>query len=289
MVAARRIFDSVVSQKMANEEGDTVEYRRSNRRGEGQLALPNDFHVGQLVNVIEGKASHQAKIEKIENEKATVRWLSWKGGAVAQVHQLRPIWDGLTRTRKKTDLFGSSPQLKPRGESSSSLLRKPKLPMRYYRKLPMFEGKPEITQEAKESKELLERVNPPPIDARGPSTAETERSPILSASYKALIFTAFNELYDVVQEYLRRQDCQVTTEHYLRRRKMKKAPFIQIKYTGVDILAMGAMMIEEEWRPDVIELFESARKVNKGREAVRKLVRHYIAKKHSREEAMKLF
>ncbi len=70
---------------------------------------------------------------------------------------------------------------------------------------------------------------------------------------------------------------------------MKKAPFIQIKYTGDDILAMGAMMIEEEWRPDVIELFESARKVNKGREAVRKLVRHYIAKKRSREEAMKLF
>ena len=118
-------------------------------------------------------------------------------------------------------------------------------------------------------------------DAQGPSTAETERSPILSPSYKALIHTAFNESYDG----------QVTTKHYMRRRKMKKAPFIQIQYTGVDILAMGAMMIEEEWRTDVIELFESARKVNKGREAVRKLVRHYIAKKHlqrSREEAMKL-
>ncbi len=46
---------------------------------------------------------------------------------------------------------------------------------------------------------------------------------------------------------------------------MKKAPFIQIKYTGVDILAMGAMMIEEEWRTDVIELFESARKVKRKR------------------------
>ncbi len=29
MVAARRIFDNVVLQKMANEEGDAVEYRRS--------------------------------------------------------------------------------------------------------------------------------------------------------------------------------------------------------------------------------------------------------------------
>ena len=83
MVAARRIFDTVVLQKMANEEGDAVEYRRSNLRGEGQLALPYDFYVGQLVNVIEGKVSHQARIEKIENEKATVRWLNWKGGAVA--------------------------------------------------------------------------------------------------------------------------------------------------------------------------------------------------------------
>ena len=67
-------------------------------------------------------------------------------------------------------------------------------------------------------------------------------------------------------------------------------PIIQIKYTGLDILVMG-VMIAEEWRPDVIELFDFAEKVNEGREAVRKLVRHYIAKKHlqrSREEAMKL-
>ena len=35
MVAARRIFDTVVLQKLANEEGDAVEYRRSNLRGEG--------------------------------------------------------------------------------------------------------------------------------------------------------------------------------------------------------------------------------------------------------------
>ena len=71
---------------------------------------------------------------------------------------------------------------------------------------------------------------------------------------------------------------------------MKKAPFIQIKYTGLDILAMAGM-IAEEWRPDVIELFDFSEKINKGREAVRKLVRHYLAKKHlqrSREEAMKL-
>ena len=67
-------------------------------------------------------------------------------------------------------------------------------------------------------------------------------------------------------------------------------PIIQIKYTGLDILVMG-VMIAEEWRLDVIELFDFAEKVNEGREAVRKLVRHYIAKKHllcSREETMKL-
>ena len=85
--------------------------------------------------------------------------------------------------------------------------------------------------------------------------------------------------------------CQVKSEHFMGRRKMKIAPpIIQIKYTGLDILVMG-VMIAEEWRPDVIELFDFAEKVNEGREAVRKLVRHYIAKKHlqrSREEAMKL-
>ena len=67
----------------------------------------------------------------------------------------------------------------------------------------------------------------------------------------------------------------------------RRNPCIQIKYTGLDILAMG-VMIAEEWRPDVIKLFDFAEKINKGREAVRKLVRHYIDKKHSREEAMKL-
>ncbi len=63
-----------------------------------------------------------------------------------------------------------------------------------------------------------------------------------------------------------------------------------IKYTGLDILAMGVMIAE--WRPDVMELFDFAGKINKGREAVKKLVRHYIAKKRlqrSIEEAMKLW
>ena len=56
----------------------------------------------------------------------------------------------------------------------------------------------------------------------------------------------------VVQEYHWRQDCQVTTEHFMGRRKMKIAlPFIQIKYTSLDILAM-AFMIADMWRPDVI-------------------------------------
>ena len=60
---------------------------------------------------------------------------------------------------------------------------------------------------------------------------------------------------------------------------MKIAPNkIQTKYTGLDILAMGVMLAE--WRPDVRELFEFAGKINKRREAVKKLVRHYIAKKH---------
>ncbi len=81
---------------------------------------------------------------------------------------------------------------------------------------------------------------------------------------------------EVVQEYWR-QNCLVTPEHsIMRRREMKIAPLFQIKYTGLDILAMGAMLAE--WRPDVMELFEFAGKINKRREAVKKLVRHYIAK-----------
>ena len=144
-MAARRIFDCVVLQKMANEEGDAVEYRRSKRESiitdkmaafhmgkerksskaaattrhdgggeevggsdtegdvakelgsgnkdnggeeeehqgddddeisaisspganiqEGQLLPhPYNFYVGQLVNVIAGKASHQASIVTI--------------------------------------------------------------------------------------------------------------------------------------------------------------------------------------------------------------------------------
>jgi sentrin-specific protease 1 len=478
MVAARRIFDQVVLQTMAIEEGDGVEYRRRSKRQrvttdkmaifqtgkekgssaaattrhdmgreevggigtEGDVAeevrgnisgapstsLPHDFYVGQLVNVIEGKASHQASIEVIEKEQATVRWSGWKGCDVVQVNQLCPIWVNSPRKRKQTDLYGFS-QLKP--ATTSTRIQK-RLPMRHYRKLQMLEEQPEITQE------LLERANPntpqvekkledaedrklpmleeqpeitqeaeestlrsPPApskiwhcpdctypnwwdwggpicnlcgtacptswrppppspaatrllkqklpmrhyrklpekevesssdcaqdatlsraliysatlhlnmysetssvsDVQGLSTAKAGgRSIISSPEFRVLISTELDALRcnmvegkeeGVVQEYLRRQDCQVTTEHFMGRRKIKIAPpIIQIKYTGLDILAMG-VMIAEEWRPDVIELIDFAEKINKGREAVRKLVRHYIAKKHlqrSREETMKL-
>jgi hypothetical protein len=73
---------------------------------EGQLLPhPYNFYVRQLVNVIAGKASHQASIVTIENEKATVRWMTWKGVVDVQVNQLCPIWDGLKRKRKQIDLF----------------------------------------------------------------------------------------------------------------------------------------------------------------------------------------
>jgi hypothetical protein len=222
MVAARRIFDYVVLHRMANEEGDGVEYRRRSKRqqvttdkmatfqmgkekgsnaaattrhdmggeevagigtegdvvekvrgnisGAPTTSLPHDFYVGQLVNVIEGKASHQASIEVIKNEQATVRWSGWKGRDVVQVNQLRPIWVDSPRKRKQTDLYGFS-QLKP--ATTATRIQK-QLPMRCYRKLPMLEEQPEITQEAvleeqpeitqeaEESKELLERANPNP-------------------------------------------------------------------------------------------------------------------------------
>jgi hypothetical protein len=88
-------------------EGDVAKEVRGNISGAPTTSLPYDFYVGQLVNVIEGKASHQATIDKVENEKATVRWMTWKGVAVVQVNQLRPIWDGSKRKRKEIDLFGS--------------------------------------------------------------------------------------------------------------------------------------------------------------------------------------
>ena len=101
----------------------------------------------------------------------------------------------------------------------------------------------------------------------------------------------------VVHEYWR-QDCLVsfdtvatTTGLFMGRRERKKTPNkTQTKYTGLDI---PCYVVMERW-----ELFEFARKVNNRREAVRELVRQYIAKEkllrqciatvHSREEAMKL-
>ena len=67
------------------------------------LPHPYTFHVGELINVNVGKASHQALILLIENEKATVRWMTWKGVDDVQVNQLRPICDGSKRKRQQTD------------------------------------------------------------------------------------------------------------------------------------------------------------------------------------------
>jgi sentrin-specific protease 1 len=324
-------------------EGDVAKEVRGNISGAPTTSLPYDFYVGQLVNVIEGKASHQATIDKVENEKATVRWMTWKGVAVVQVNQLRPIWDGSKRKRKEIDLFGST-QLKP--AATATRLLKPKLPMRHYRKLPIPEKEPE--KKLEEAEEPLKRkTNPPPIvhgstrfrrnqrplliqrglfdhlqnfrgaqtsayfarnnciekdncieienaigsiivknsetssdsDAQGLSTAETISAGKAGgrSTISALYITALDALSSPLQEY------RIP-------RKMKIAPLFQIKYTGLDILAMGVMIAE--WRPDVMELFDFAGKINKGREAVKKLVRHYIAKKRlqrSIEEAMKLW
>jgi hypothetical protein len=67
---------------------------------------PYVFSEGELVNVIDGKASHQANIVSINDEMATVKWKMWKGQAEVEVNQLRPICDGSKRKRKQTDRFG---------------------------------------------------------------------------------------------------------------------------------------------------------------------------------------
>jgi hypothetical protein len=67
---------------------------------------PNVFSEGELVNVIGGKASHQANIVMINDEMATVKWKMWKGQAEVEVNQLCPICDGSKRKRKQTDRFG---------------------------------------------------------------------------------------------------------------------------------------------------------------------------------------
>ncbi len=72
---------------------------------EGQLGH-HIFHQGELVNVNVGKASYQALVVLIKNEKATVRWMTWKGLDEVHVNQLCPICDGSKRKRKQTDRFG---------------------------------------------------------------------------------------------------------------------------------------------------------------------------------------
>jgi hypothetical protein len=49
------------------------------------------FSEGGLVNVIDGKASHQANIVSINDEMANVKWKMWKGQAEVEVNQLRPM------------------------------------------------------------------------------------------------------------------------------------------------------------------------------------------------------
>jgi len=370
-------LERVVGDLQLQSEGDLAEEVNGSINRAPTTSLTHAFRVGQLVNVIEGKASHQAWIEVIENEQATVRWLGWRGRDVVQVNQLRLIWDGSPRKRKQTDLLGS-PQSKP-ATTATRILRR--LPMRHYRKqeaeeskwanpnmpqvekkhrkLPMLEEQPEITQEAESTLrsppapskiwhcpactyfnwwdwgsgpicKLCGTACPTSWPPPPPSLAATRlpmqhyqklpekevesssdcaqdatlfRALIYSATLHMNMYSETSSVSDVqglstakaggrsIISYLLRQDCQVTTEHFMGRRKMKIAPIIQIKYTGLDILAMG-VMIAEEWRPpDVIEFIDFAEKINKGREAVRKLVRHYIAKKHlqrSREETMKL-
>jgi hypothetical protein len=61
------------------------------------------FQQGELVNVNVGKASYQALIVVIKNEKATIRWMTWKGLDEVQVNQLCPICDGSKRKRKQAD------------------------------------------------------------------------------------------------------------------------------------------------------------------------------------------
>ena len=157
-------------------EGDLAEEVRENISRAPSTSLPHDFYVGQLVNVIEGKASYQASIQEIQNEQATVRWTTWGGFDVVQVNRLRPIWDGSPRKRKQTDLYGFS-QLK--SATTSTRIQK-RLPMRHYRKLQMLEEQPEITQEAEESKELLGRGNPnPPQVEKKLEDAEDRKLPML--------------------------------------------------------------------------------------------------------------
>jgi hypothetical protein len=76
---------------------------------------PYVFREGELVNVNEGKASHQADIDLIKDEMATVKWKTWKGQAEAKVNQLSLICDGSKRKRKQTNRFGQ-----PRGDMTDA-------------------------------------------------------------------------------------------------------------------------------------------------------------------------
>ena len=79
------------------------EVGESNTEGDVPASHPYIFRVGELVNVNDRKASHQAVSILIKDEMATVKWKTWKGQAEVKVNQLCLICDGSKRKRKQTD------------------------------------------------------------------------------------------------------------------------------------------------------------------------------------------
>ena len=101
-----------VSQEVSSNETRSAETRAD------IFPHPNAFEEGQLVNVVAGKASHQAVIVSFENcaeidgpQMATVRYLTWKGHDEVEVNQLRPICYSSKRERKQTDRFAPPSRL----------------------------------------------------------------------------------------------------------------------------------------------------------------------------------
>ena len=83
---------------------------------------------------------------------------------------------------------------------------------------------------------------------------------------------------------------KLITKQFMTRRELNISPLTHNKYNGLDILVMGSKFLHER-RLEEFELFEYSGKINKGREAMRKLIRDYRAKKHlkrSIEETEKL-
>jgi hypothetical protein len=111
----------------SNMEGDVPATKSSANPGvithEGRH--PYVFREGELVNVNNRKASHQAEIVSIKDEMATVKWKTWKGQAEVKVNQLSLICDGSKRKRKQTDRFGdvdTTKKLKPDATTARSEL-----------------------------------------------------------------------------------------------------------------------------------------------------------------------